>query len=300
MSKELRSSYSALGKELSTPKLKKNPEEIYSGSIPPAKASMDNLASKAKKPYKPRSQTIAEEFIEAIQNGKLRSGDRLPTEKELMRQEQIGRDTARTVIQKLRDANLVHTRQGKGGGTFVKEHPSDDKPTEENETLVYVTFARSINDAIRTGELKPGDKLPSLNKLQQQYSLGRNTLRRGIAVLRDSGLVFAKNGDKGGIFVTPSSSWKNDPQQIKSPPIHQATTNALRTRIQQGEFGSKLPSERELQEQLGVPRRRLREALEDLEKEGRIIRKIGIGTFVAPQEGINDKRKVFFENKERS
>lgn len=45
--------------------------------------------------------------------------------------------------------------------------------------------------------------------------------------------------------------------------------------------GEQLPSENELATQLGISRSTLREALRDLESEGAIVRKHGVGTFVA-------------------
>jgi GntR family transcriptional regulator len=46
--------------------------------------------------------------------------------------------------------------------------------------------------------------------------------------------------------------------------------------------GEQLPSEKELAVQLGISRSTLREALLNLEQEGVVIRKHGVGTFVAP------------------
>lgn len=48
------------------------------------------------------------------------------------------------------------------------------------------------------------------------------------------------------------------------------------------EGDTRLPPERELAEQLGVPRRRLRLALDELQQRGKIFRRHGQGTFVAP------------------
>ncbi|MDB6179743.1 FadR/GntR family transcriptional regulator [Paracoccus fistulariae] len=48
------------------------------------------------------------------------------------------------------------------------------------------------------------------------------------------------------------------------------------------EGDTRLPAERDLAEQLGVPRRRLRLALNELQQRGKIFRRHGQGTFVAP------------------
>jgi GntR family transcriptional regulator len=46
--------------------------------------------------------------------------------------------------------------------------------------------------------------------------------------------------------------------------------------------GEQLPSEKELAAQLGISRSTLREALLNLEQDGVVVRKHGVGTFVAP------------------
>src|SRR5688572_27744725 len=45
--------------------------------------------------------------------------------------------------------------------------------------------------------------------------------------------------------------------------------------------GHRLPTERELQVELGVARNTLRKGLQRLEREGKIVRHVGRGTFVA-------------------
>jgi GntR family transcriptional regulator len=55
--------------------------------------------------------------------------------------------------------------------------------------------------------------------------------------------------------------------------------------IEDGTFhpGEQLPSQNELALQLGISRATLREALLDLEREGFVVRRQGVGTFVAPE-----------------
>jgi GntR family transcriptional regulator len=66
--------------------------------------------------------------------------------------------------------------------------------------------------------------------------------------------------------------------------LHQQTQLYLRDLIENGTYvpGQKFPSEEVFAEQLGISRPTLREALHNLQADGMIIRKHGVGTFVSP------------------
>lgn len=68
-----------------------------------------------------------------------------------------------------------------------------------------------------------------------------------------------------------------------STPLHIGVRTALAEAIQRGDFkaGEKLPSERELQHQLGISRATIRQALNDLASSGLIYTRSGKGTYVA-------------------
>ncbi len=68
-------------------------------------------------------------------------------------------------------------------------------------------------------------------------------------------------------------------------PLYIRTVDALYELLGAGTYqpGELLPAEPQLAEQLGVSRSTVREALSYLEKDGLIMRKQGVGTFVAPR-----------------
>jgi GntR family transcriptional regulator len=66
-------------------------------------------------------------------------------------------------------------------------------------------------------------------------------------------------------------------------PLYAQASEALKHLVLRGDYapGERLPSEHELSSQLGISRPTLREGLRLLEEEGVIIRRHGVGTFVA-------------------
>lgn len=74
-------------------------------------------------------------------------------------------------------------------------------------------------------------------------------------------------------------------QRPSARPLYIWAVDALYQLIENGIYGpgQALPAETELASQLGVSRSTLREALGYLEKDGLIIRKHGVGNFVAPR-----------------
>src|SRR5437868_15512707 len=63
----------------------------------------------------------------------------------------------------------------------------------------YRQIAAHLREAIRRGELGPGDKLPSETELIDHYRVARMTVRQAVAELRGEGLVVPEHGR--GVFV---------------------------------------------------------------------------------------------------
>lgn len=70
-------------------------------------------------------------------------------------------------------------------------------------------------------------------------------------------------------------------------PLHEQLKQLLRSEILEGRLrpGDRLPTEAELCARYGISRAPVRQALEDLAREGLILRQRGRGTFVAPRNG---------------
>jgi GntR family transcriptional repressor for pyruvate dehydrogenase complex len=66
------------------------------------------------------SEAIARQMMALIAEGRLKPGDRLPTEVELMQQFNVGRSTLREALKSLAVFGLIETRRG--AGTFVSEN----------------------------------------------------------------------------------------------------------------------------------------------------------------------------------
>lgn len=64
------------------------------------------------------------------------------------------------------------------------------------------TVSAQLREAIVSGELKPGDKLPSEAGLTKRFGVSRTVIREAIASLRADGLVEARHGV--GVFVLNS------------------------------------------------------------------------------------------------
>jgi len=63
-----------------------------------------------------------------------------------------------------------------------------------------------IRDLVRSGELRPGDRLPAERMLAEQFAVSRNTVREALRMLEISGLIELRRGATGGAFIAQSDS----------------------------------------------------------------------------------------------
>ena len=67
------------------------------------------------------------------------------------------------------------------------------------ETYKYAQVSRYINELIEKGDLKPGDKAPSLRKLSKQLGVSIATITQSYVNLEDQGVLTAK--PQSGFYV---------------------------------------------------------------------------------------------------
>lgn len=60
--------------------------------------------------------------------------------------------------------------------------------------------AEFIRARIRTGELQPGDRVPGVTRMMQEYGIARTTAGKVLALLREEGLITVTPG--WGSFVS--------------------------------------------------------------------------------------------------
>jgi molybdate-binding protein/DNA-binding transcriptional regulator YhcF (GntR family) len=73
---------------------------------------------------------------------------------------------------------------------------------EKNSTHLYLQIAETIRRQIASGDLKPGDKLPPVRSLAEQWECTPGTVNRAYKALAEDGLVVGHRGK--GTLVTPS------------------------------------------------------------------------------------------------
>ncbi|GAA4673879.1 FadR/GntR family transcriptional regulator [Phytohabitans rumicis] len=102
----------------------------------------------------PAYQTLAEGLRAEITSGRLRQGERLPTEPELCARSGVSRSTVREALRLLASEHLIVTLRGVTGGSFVA-HPSPEKLSDTLSTglnLLLDTATVGVCDLLEVRE----------------------------------------------------------------------------------------------------------------------------------------------------
>ena len=70
--------------------------------------------------------------------------------------------------------------------------------------------------AVKLGQVRPGERLPSERELAQQFGVSRVTLREAIRALAQEGYFESRRGRSGGTFVLPTAAWRRDARDVRA------------------------------------------------------------------------------------
>lgn len=106
-------------------------------------------------PKRPAYEQVAADLRRQIVVGDLGPGDRLPTEAELTGLFDVSRSTVREALRSLMSQNLVETRRGVTGGTFVAIPDSEavSDLIEANLGLLAVSRSVEVEELLETREM---------------------------------------------------------------------------------------------------------------------------------------------------
>lgn len=128
---------------------------------------------------------IADALRARIRAGTYPQGRLLPSEKALSVEFGVVRNTLRRALAELDREHLIETVPGRGR-TVRGNRPGP--------TLLYRRIAADLATAIATGELRPGEVLPSEAGLARRYGVSRGTARQAFTALDAAGLIETRQG----------------------------------------------------------------------------------------------------------
>lgn len=73
-----------------------------------------------------------------------------------------------------------------------------------SDRAIYRQVADRIRVRIVSGEFQPGDSLPAEGSIAREWRIGRDTVRRAIALLRREGLVVTERGQRTHVKPRPT------------------------------------------------------------------------------------------------
>ncbi|MEV6157898.1 GntR family transcriptional regulator [Nonomuraea sp. NPDC052129] len=145
------------------------------------------------------SGRLVKDIRDGIASGRLKPGDQLPKEPELMDTYRLSSPAIRAALRELREEGLIHSRGRFGRFVGPEGTPVRREPTK-GETIAETVAAR-----IRAGDYRPDGCLPGETMLAQEFGVTRKVVRAGLALLRDQGWAYTV--PHKGTFANKSDKW---------------------------------------------------------------------------------------------
>ena len=93
------------------------------------------------------------------------------------------------------------------------------------EIPAYVQIANDLRARIEAGEIQPGDAIPSVSTLIEQYDTSNSTAQAAVRALKAAGLVESKQGK--GVYVRRVQRTISWSAEYTSPPEGEAWLSSL-------------------------------------------------------------------------
>ncbi|WP_113705445.1 winged helix-turn-helix domain-containing protein [Nonomuraea lactucae] len=151
------------------------------------------------KPPMPASQRLVADIREQITSGRLKPGDQLPRESELIDTYGVSSALIRSSLRTLREEGLIYSRGREGRFVGPRSAPRRRPPT------LTERVAAAVAERIQAGEFGPDEMLPSEAELERQYAVSKLTVRAAAALLREQGWAYTV--PHRGTFVAPRDRW---------------------------------------------------------------------------------------------
>lgn len=127
-------------------------------------------------------------------------------------------------------------------------NPADKRPA-------YQQVAEDLRRMIVTGELGPGDQLPSISTITEEYEISPMTARAAIKELSNAGLVVVRQGQ--GAFVLEGAAAKADISLGDLAELFQNLSSAVETLTERvAELEKRIPADQQKDEPQGRKRGR--------------------------------------------
>ncbi len=140
-------------------------------------------------------EEAVEQIADRVRLGELRTGDRLPSERDLAKLMQISRPTVREAIRVLAEAGVVAVKPGAGGGIFVASEVAPAsllaRGSEErvDGIVVVLEARRAIEPQVAV--------LAGLRGTETDFGAMAATIERQRALLDDGGVLAHEDGFLG-------------------------------------------------------------------------------------------------------
>jgi GntR family transcriptional repressor for pyruvate dehydrogenase complex len=91
----------------------------------------------------------------------------------------------------------------------------------------YERIVEQVEDALASGDLVPGQRLPSERELVAQFAVSRSTVREALRVLESNGVVRSRPGDPHGPEILPFSQSALRKQMVRLARVDELTLSEL-------------------------------------------------------------------------